>query len=236
MSKPIIGVVEWPYTDADGDKVFEVLTPVINSISKSGGIPIGIFPTQAINYTDFALRDIPALTINDKNDMLQTLKMCDAVIKPGATKIYEYERFIYSYIRKMCIPYIGICAGMQTMCHYGNENIKNIKNNDNGINHHSKEDYAHSVTINKFSKLYDIIGKGEILVNSYHRYHVPNAGLNRISASAPDGIIEAVENPDAMFEFGLQWHPELMPSDDENSKKIFDSFIDAAYTYKKHKW
>ena len=29
MSRPIIGVVEYPYEDKDGDMIYEVLTPVI---------------------------------------------------------------------------------------------------------------------------------------------------------------------------------------------------------------
>lgn len=233
MSKPIIGIVEWPYTDADGDKIYEVLTPVINSVSKSGGLPIGIFPTQAINYTDFQMKDISLLSKNNIEDLIATLKVCDAIIKPGATRIYEYERFIYSYARENDIPFLGICAGMQMISHYGKEFIKNERNDINSsITHCSKEEYAHSVEIVKDTLLYKIVGQSEIMVNSRHSFHIPDAGLNKISALAPDGIIEAVENPNGLFQLGLQWHPELLP-DDKNSQKVFDAVIDAAYVYKK---
>ena len=48
--KPIIGIVEWPYVDKDGDLIYEVVNPIVEKISKYGGIPIGIFPTQVEDF------------------------------------------------------------------------------------------------------------------------------------------------------------------------------------------
>jgi hypothetical protein len=64
--KPIIGVVEWPYTDKDGDLIYEVPNSIIEKISKYGGIPIGIFPTQIEEYQNKKSNDIPKLSINEK--------------------------------------------------------------------------------------------------------------------------------------------------------------------------
>ena len=130
MSKPIIGVVEWPYVDKDGDKIYEVLTPVIESISKAGGRPIGIFPTQVANFQDERLRNIPALTNVEKKDIIDSVEMCDAIIKPGALKLFNFDRFIYGYTLEKNIPYLGICAGMQIMAHHGKEFIQNEKIED----------------------------------------------------------------------------------------------------------
>ena len=46
-------------------------------------------------------------------------------------------------------------------------------------------------------------------VNSRHHQAVKivASGL-RVSATAPDGVIEAIEDPDAPFCLGVQWHPE----------------------------
>lgn len=81
MSRPIIGVVEYPYEDKDGDMIYEVLTPVIESISKAGGRPVGIFPTQVANFQKERLRYIPDLTISEKEDIIDSIEMCDAIIK-----------------------------------------------------------------------------------------------------------------------------------------------------------
>ena len=47
-------------------------------------------------------------------------------------------------------------------------------------------------------------------------------------AKAPDGLIEAFYLPDKKFVWATQWHPEYLHKVDENSKKIFKAFIDAA--------
>ena len=114
--------------------------------------------------------------------------------------------------------------------------FQNEKIEDLGINHQlSDEKYVHEVILLP-GKLRDIVGKNKIMVSSRHSYKIPDNGIHSISALSNDGVIEAIENPYCDFNIGLQWHPELM-GDDENSKKIFSKFIDAAEynAYKKSK-
>ena len=224
MSKPIIGIVEWPYFDKDDDKIYEVVNEMVEKVSISGGIPIGIFPTQVEKFQLKKLNEIFSLNQLEKNDLNQSLNMCDAIIKPGALKIYGFERYIYEYALYKDIPYLGICAGMQMMT-----GSTNIKNEDKGINHRSKDTYAHKVKILKDSLLYEILKQEEIMVNSRHSYHISDAGINSVSAYSGDGIIEAIENRNKQFQIGLQWHPETI--EDENSKKLFDRLIEEANIY-----
>ena len=65
--------------------------------------------------------------------------------------------------------------------------------------------------ITKNSKLYKIVKSEKIEVNSAHHQSVNNLGKDFISsASAPDGIIEAIENIKHPWCIGLQWHPEFL--------------------------
>ena len=112
-------------------------------------------------------------------------------------------------------------------------NLKTVKN-DGFIEHHSKNVYQHKVMICKNTKLYSILNKDIIEVNSRHNYHIPDTNLD-VSAVSEDGIIEAIENPKSLFNMGFQWHPELLPKEDENSQLIFGEFIEAAKVYKKRK-
>lgn len=236
MAKPIIGVVEYPYEDKDGDLIYEVITPIIESISKAGGRPIGIFPTQIADFQRERLRNIPDLTKVEKEDIIDSIKICDAIIKPGAVKLFGFDRFIYNYALQKNIPYLGICAGMQIMAAEGKEYIQNEKIENTEILHKlSDTEYAHEVTLLP-SKLKDMLNKEKIMVSSRHAYKIPDCGIHKISALSPDGVIEAIENPSCDFNMGLQWHPELM-GDDENSMIIFNHFIDAAenYSYRKQK-
>jgi putative glutamine amidotransferase len=167
----------------------------------------------------------------EKQNLIETLNLCSAIIKPGALKIYNHERFIYKYTLEKNMPYLGICAGMQVMASHGKESIENERNIDSS--HHSHEQYAHSVKIIKNTKLYDILKEEEIMVNSRHNNHIKDNGIQTISALSNDNIIEAIENSNSDFNIGVQWHPELLPESDQNSVKLFGNLIDSAEKYQK---
>ena len=48
-----------------------------------------------------------------------------------------------------------------------------------------------------------------------------------VSATAPDGVIEAVEDPGKRFCLGVQWHPENFYRTGE-FRALFEAFIAAA--------
>ena len=231
--KPLIGIVEWPYQDKDGDVIYEILQPIIEWVVRSGGVPIGLFPTQIENYIEKRLRDIKKMNDIELRELRENISLCDAIIKPGALKVYDHEREIYKYALQKDIPYLGICAGMQIMASNNCPNLKTVKN-DGFIEHHSKNVYQHKVMICKNTKLYSILNKDIIEVNSRHNYHIPDTNLD-VSAVSEDGIIEAIENPKSLFNMGFQLHPELLQKEDENSQLIFGEFIEAAKVYKKRK-
>ena len=112
--------------------------------------------------------------------------------------------------------------GMQTMCNYNNDNF-NIAIGNNF--HNSKKNYKHLVDIKKGSRLFEILKEDKILVNSFHDYKVNNSGDYKIVGICDD-VIEAVEKEEALFNIGVQWHPEKNYDKDLNSKKIFTSFIE----------
>ncbi len=229
--KPIIGIVEWPYSDKDGDSIYEVMLPVVEWVIRSGGRPIGIFPSNIEDFINKKIKDIPLLSEIEQKDLYDSLSMCDAIIKPGALRIYEHERLIYKYCHDNNVPYLGICAGMQLMASYNKEKITNEKN-DSTINHSSKELYAHKVLLQELSLLRKMLNKDEIMVNSHHNYHIKDSGVQRISGYAPDGVIEAIESDKCAFHIGLQWHPELAPKEDEVSQIVFGELVEHAKKYK----
>jgi putative glutamine amidotransferase len=48
-----------------------------------------------------------------------------------------------------------------------------------------------------------------------------------VSATAPDGVIEAVEDPSRRFCLGVQWHPENFYRTGE-FRALFEAFVSAA--------
>jgi putative glutamine amidotransferase len=89
---------------------------------------------------------------------------------------------------------------------------------------------SHSVKLEKDSRLADIMGGTEFEVNSLHHQYVkdPGEGL-KVVATAPDGVIEALEMPGKNFVLSVQWHPEWL-LDSAPMRRIFKAFVDASGT------
>ena len=68
---------------------------------------------------------------------------------------------------------------------------------------------------------------GRVPVNSRHHQSVktPAPGFV-VSATAPDGVVEAIEKKDADFCLGVQWHPENFYRTGEFSG-LFEAFLKA---------
>ena len=65
-------------------------------------------------------------------------------------------------------------------------------------------------------------------VNSRHHQAIKRAGERLVvTATAPDGVIEAVEDPSRRFCLGVQWHPENFYRTGE-FRALFEGFIAAA--------
>ena len=48
-----------------------------------------------------------------------------------------------------------------------------------------------------------------------------------LAALSEDGIVEAIEKPDAKFCLGVQWHPEWLSAADPAMQGLFDAFVAA---------
>ena len=74
------------------------------------------------------------------------------------------------------------------------------------------------------------MGQREFWVNTFHHPAVgEGASCANLSAWAADGVVEAIELPDALFVLGVQWHPEIMTRlEEEASRRLFAAFAEAA--------
>ncbi len=140
-------------------------------------------------------------------------------------------------------PILGICYGLQILNVYRSGSL--LQHIESPINHEAgrKVLVAHSVEIASDSKLAGLLGdqiishevngekKPVLPVNSSHHQSADLIGDGlRITARCPeDGIIEALEgtSPDH-FVLAVQWHPERSVDEDEASRAIFHSLIEAA--------
>ena len=132
----------------------------------------------------------------------------------------------------MGIPVLGICLGVQVMnVAAGGSLVQDIASQvETDIEHASEPEdrIRHDVIIERGTRLARILGERELNVNSSHHQAIGRIGEGlRVTAHAPDGIIEGLEDPRHPFYVGVQWHPEDM-SGESSASSLFGAFVEAA--------
>ena len=132
-------------------------------------------------------------------------------------------------------PILGICRGCQILnVGMGGTLYQDLRSQVPGCIRHQQQQsshYAsHKATVAEGSKLHEIYGSTEVMVNSFHHQAVKDLGAGLvITARASDGIVEGFEKPDHPYFVAAQWPPERLvegPHHPEH-KPLFQSFVDA---------
>lgn len=152
-----------------------------------------------------------------------------------------FEIALVAEARRTGLPLLAICRGVQVLnvaC--GGTLIQDIPAQvDNALVHelkvppHASVEYAHDIWIETDSLLTRLLqerlnGSDSIAVNSRHHQAIKQLAPGfKVVATAPDGIIEAIEDPNARFCLGVQWHPENFWRTGE-FRPIFEGFLEAS--------
>lgn len=147
------------------------------------------------------------------------------------------------------IPILGICRGIQTLALALGGKVAQDISEESGkqkagrdVKHSQDADRSeptHTVTLDTASTLYSVykshltprfsLHTPRIPVNSFHHQAVSDPGQKfRVVATAPDGIIEAIESTEFKPILGVQWHPECM----ESGLPLFQWLVREAISYR----
>ena len=133
------------------------------------------------------------------------------------------------------LPLFAICRGLQLLnVAAGGTLIQDIPSEPGRFEVHSlgpATQMAHEVAVTAGSRLAGLLGPrapgGRCHVNSRHHQAIRALGASLVvTATAPDGIIEAVESPAHRFCVGVQWHPESFHRTGE-FHQLFRGFVEA---------
>ena len=230
MKKPIIGITAVASFD---EKMHSQRVTYTEAIWAAGGEAI-LLPCNS-----------------DKSNCKQIVEMLDGLLAPGghdiALLLYgeeelevcgKYTRYEDEYDMELIKeavaqgkPVFAICRGMQVVnALYGGTLYQDIPTQYSREIIHTRinpeEENFHIVTIEKDSHLAKVLGQTEkVLVNTSHHQAVKDVATGfKVTAKAPDGTIEAMENEDASV-LCVQWHPERM-QDMEMYRKLMKDFVD----------
>jgi len=235
MTKPLIGIgSDVNVTPGKRDRAF-AYTTYVDSLRRAGAVPV-VIPPQPENAREL-IDSLDGLLLAGGDD-------CDPAVygeerhptvEPMDERRQANDLSLAKLARDRGIPTLGICLGVQVMnVAAGGTLIQDIESqHDTDIEHVSEpEDRArHDVHIETDTRLAKILGARDINVNSSHHQAIRGVGDGlRVTASAPDGIIEGLEDPKHPFYVGVQWHPEDMPGED-SARRIFGAFVEAAQTF-----
>jgi putative glutamine amidotransferase len=166
--------------------------------------------------------------------------------QPHAAVVVEPERddmeiALVREARRRDLPIFAICRGVQVLnVAFGGTLVQDIPSHVAGaLDHkmavppHPSYALAHEVWFEKDSLLGRLLRErlsdaDSCEVNSRHHQAVNKVASGfRVTATAPDGIIEAIEDPAARFCLGVQWHPENFWRTGE-FRPLFEGFIEAS--------
>ena len=144
-----------------------------------------------------------------------------------------WELTLLSGAEEAGLPILGICRGHQLLnIHRGGSLYQDIETALPGSLHHrSQEEYCqlmHGIEFEGHSRLTEFFEDEPHTINSVHHQSVRKLGRDlRITARAPDGIVEAIEDTSGRWILGVQWHPEWLP-ESRTSRRIFAAFMQEA--------
>jgi membrane dipeptidase len=229
--QPVIGI-----TGNFGDKGCELARGYYESVITSGGIPMIIPPSANRDTIVNTLQNIDGLLLSGGSDINPLFLNEEPSPKlhgiNSERDLPELLLINLAYNRQ--IPILGICRGIQMIaCALGGKIYQDIINPT--IKHSQELDRnipSHSVNIDKNTILSKIYQQEKLWVNSFHHQAVSEPGKQfKISATAPDGTIEAIESCEFKSIIGVQWHPECLTE----GKPLFDWLVTEASNFSQAK-
>jgi putative glutamine amidotransferase len=153
----------------------------------------------------------------------------------------DLDRFELAVARcadKREIPILAICRGTQALnVARGGTLIQHLPESSPDFAHRQSapgNETSHTIDVEAGSRLAAALGDNEVEVrdeldvNSFHHQAIERLGEGlKVTARAPDGTVEAVEDPSRPFLIGVQWHAETLVHRTYEAA-LFRHFVQAA--------
>ena len=142
----------------------------------------------------------------------------------------EWEAALLQAAIDADMPVLGICRGAQMLnVLRGGTLLQNVPD-DVGEGAHGIPNGGggtpNTIALTPGSKVAAAFDAVEVVGNCHHHQAIGALGKGLVvTGRTADGIVEAVEDPDASWLVAVQWHPEDSSADDPVQQRLFDHFV-----------
>jgi putative glutamine amidotransferase len=192
------------------------------AIEKAGGLPLAIpYRTHpALIPQIVSLLDGILFTGGDDLDP----ELYGERWHPKAARIdparQSFEMALLAEVERRRVPSLFICLGCQLLNVYRGGSLTQFLPDEQGKLEHRKGEQTvrrHDVRIDPASALARTVGRSDLSANTYHKQAVKSVGRGlRVIATAPDGVVEGLEDPQFPMMLAVQWHPERLTDEAEH--------------------
>lgn len=234
--KPVVATILGQWKNPERPEKDYFITPFyVDAVKNAGGYPVFIAFDKIEEQLEHLKPQAILLIGGDFDFPADWYVNLDK--KVSNFKRHNAYQSMIKYAEEHKLPVLGICGGEQALAGYLGAKIRTSINKDVEniqINHRpGGANLVHTVHINEDSALFKAVKENDYMVTSVHHEVVDkdNLGNTKVVATAPDGMIEAIEpkNPWNDFVVGVQWHPERWATlNNEPSVNLFKSFIENA--------
>jgi putative glutamine amidotransferase len=206
------------------------------AVQRAGGIPVVLPPIPPADVAGL-LNRLQGICLSGGPDLDPAAyhSRAHAELGPVEPELDQFELALARAADAAGLPVLGICRGCQVLnVARGGTLFQHLPDIVDGRLAHRQTEpgrvTTHTVSVAPGSRLAAIVGAGELEVNSFHHQAVERLGhdLEAVAWSG-DGVIEGIEDPDAPFYLGVQWHAEGLVGRPEH-EALFGALVDAAGT------
>lgn len=231
--KPIIGISVAYYDVQDSvENKYHVKEAYVEAIKRSGGIPL-LLPIMDKEDVSHLFSRIHGVLLTGGGGLLPHVKKMNrlpSLMEQNPVR-HRFDRLLVELALEKGLPLMGICRGHQVINEVLggslHENLDEVTDKEHAQKIRATEP-SHPILIEQDSLLYHCFGE-RLMVNSFHRQGIKQVGNGlKVTATSPDGVIEAVEGTGESFILGLQFHPEFQLVVDERYALPYQRFVQAA--------
>ncbi len=239
-NKPLIGInADYRPEKHDSFPFTWIHAGYYDHVLQAGGVPVVLPPMPGDDELKEALSRLDGLVLTGCKLDLDPVRLGHdphPATRTMPKRREDFDRRLAKLAYEMKIPTLAIGSGMQTLnvvC--GGTLFQHIAEDILKPLHHRdvvEDRLRHIIEIVPGTRMDSIYGPGEIRVNSDHHMAIDQlAGPFRVSATSPDGVIEAYESTlENWFVLGVQFHPESHTASALDAQ-VFESFIEGCHEY-----